>query len=55
MREVIEMSDAKQPAGAQPATDPLWRATVEMADHALDPDIDEDSSLEEDDLPRLSP
>jgi len=48
------MSDPKQLGGAPPATDPLWRATVEMADHALDPDVDEDSSLDEEDLPRPS-
>lgn len=26
--------------------DPLWRATVEMAEHARDPDVPEDSDLD---------
>jgi hypothetical protein len=31
--------------------DPIWRATVEMVDHARDPDVPDDSGLDAQDLP----
>ena len=50
-----EVAMAEQPAGAGQGgaaePDPIWRATVEMADHARDPDVPEDSGLDAEDLP----
>ena len=42
-------AEADGTGSAEP--DPIWRATVEMADHARDPDVPEESSLDAEDLP----
>jgi hypothetical protein len=46
------MSEGPEAGEVLSPTDPLWRATVEMADHALDPNLEEDSSLDADELPQ---
>lgn len=39
---------AAQPAPEAPDPhDPIWRATVEMAEHARDPDVQEDRGFED--------
>lgn len=45
----VREPDGREPDGREPDPldphDPLWRATVEMAEHARDPDVLEDGDL----------
>jgi hypothetical protein len=50
---VVEVAMSEKPRSADPPDDkdphdPLWRARVEMAEHARDPDVAEERGLDDD-------